>query len=345
MDYRKLGNSGLLVSELCLGTQTFGGVGAWQTFGRQDQSEADRLVAQAFDAGINFFDTAEAYSDGTAEILLGKALGSRRGDAVIATKISGRFGPGLNDVGLSRKRVVAAVDASLTRLGTDYIDLYQLHSPDAVTPLEETLRALDDLVRAGKIRYVGCSNYPAWEVMKGIAISERDQVARFASLQAYYSLVGRDVERETLSLLLDQQLALLVWSPLAGGLLTDKFAGGPGPPTARRSKIDFPPVDKAHATRCVTAAQGIARQHHATVARIALAWLLHQEAVTSVVIGATTSEQLADNLKSVDVRLTAGELQCLDQISALPSWYPGWILDLASHEALSLDEARGRRAR
>jgi aryl-alcohol dehydrogenase-like predicted oxidoreductase len=342
MNYRKLGQTGLLVSELCLGTQTFGGKGHWRTFGAQDQTEATRLVAQALDAGVNFFDTAEAYSDGQAETLLGTALGVRRDDVVVATKASGRFGAGLNTVGLSRKRLVSALDASLSRLGTDYVDLYQLHSPDPLTPLEETLGTLDDLVRTGKVRYVGCSNYPAWEVMKALGISERGGLTRFASVQAYYSLAGRDLERETVSLLQDQELALLVWSPLAGGFLTEKFAGGEGPPNARRSKLDFPPIDRAQTVRCLTAIREIAEEHGATVARVALAWLLHQEAVTSVLVGATSEEQLADNLKAGEVSLVRDDLERLDEVSALTPGYPGWMLDLAARDAFTLGCARGQ---
>lgn len=343
MNYRKLGHTGLLVSELCLGTQTFGGKGHWRTFGAQDQAEATRLVAQAVDAGVNFFDTAEAYSDGQAETLLGTALGARRDDVVVATKASGRFGEGLNTVGLSRKRLICALDASLTRLGTDYVDLYQLHSPDPLTPLEETLATLDDLVRAGKIRYVGCSNYPAWEVMKALGISERGGLASFASVQAYYSLAGRDLERETAGLLNDQDLALLVWSPLAGGYLTEKFATGEGPPDARRSKLDFPPIDKDQTGKCLTVLRRIAEERRVTIARVALAWLLHQDVVTSVLIGATSAEQLADNLKAGEVILASDDLDALNEVSALTPGYPAWMLELAERGAYTLKRARGHR--
>jgi aryl-alcohol dehydrogenase-like predicted oxidoreductase len=343
MNYRKLGHTGLLVSELCLGTQTFGGEGHWRTFGAQDQAEADKLVALALDAGVNFFDTAEAYSDGQSETLLGRALGTRRDEVIVATKASGRFGEGLNSVGLSRKRLISALDASLTRLGTDYVDLYQLHSPDPLTPLEESLAALDDLVRAGKIRYVGCSNYPAWEVMKAIGVSERAGLARFASVQAYYSLAGRDLERETLSLLNDQDLALLVWSPLAGGFLTDKFAAGEGPTDARRSKLDFPPIDRDQTVRCLAVMREIAEEQGVTAARVALAWLLHQNVVTSVLVGATSEEQLADNLKASEVTLAHDDLERLDDVSALTPGYPAWMLELAARGAYTLERARGHR--
>lgn len=342
MNYRKLGHTGLLVSELCLGTQTFGGKGHWSTFGAQDQAGADKLVAQALDAGVNFFDTAEAYSDGQAEIILGTALGARRDEVVVATKASGRFGEGLNSVGLSRKRLVSALDASLIRLGTDYVDLYQLHSPDPLTPLEETLAALDDFVRAGKVRYVGCSNYPAWEVMKALSVSERGGLERFASIQAYYSLAGRDLERETVGLLKDQDLALLVWSPLAGGFLTDKFAEGAGPPNARRSKLDFPPIDRDQTVRCLGVMREISKEQGATVARVALAWLLHQDVVTSVLVGVTSEDQLADNLKATELILTRDDLDRLDKVSALTPGYPAWMLELAAQDAYTLQRARGQ---
>ena len=341
MNYRQLGHTGLLVSELGLGTQTFGGKGHWRTFGAQDQAEADRLVAQALDAGVNFFDTAEAYSDGQAETILGRALGGRRDEVVIATKASGRFGEGLNSVGLSRKRLVAALDASLVRLGTDYVDLYQLHSPDPLTPLEETLATLDDLVRAGKVRYVGCSNYPAWEVMKGLGISERRGLERFASVQAYYSLAGRDIERDTVGLLQDQDLALLVWSPLAGGALTDKFTAGEGPSDARRSKLDFPPIDRDQTLRCIDVMREIAEQQGVRISRVALAWLLHQDVVTSVLVGFTSDQQLADNLEASEMTLGSEELDRLEVASALTPGYPTWMQELAAQGAYTLERTCG----
>ncbi len=330
MNYGRLGRTGLLVSELCFGTQTFGGKDYWATFGAQNQAQADNLVAQAMDAGINFFDTAEVYSAGESERLLGKALGCRRKDAVLATKVAGRFGPGLNGIGLSRRHIFDAIDGSLSRLGTDFIDLYQIHSADPVTPIEETLRALDDLIRAGKVRYLGCSNLYAWQIMQALGLSEKNGWARFESVQAYYSIAGRDLEREIVSLLEDQQVGLMVWSPLAGGLLTDKFATGTGPADARRSKLDFPPVNKERAIRCIAAMREIADRHDASVARIALAWLLHRKVVTSVIIGASNQEQLADNLKSVDVKLSVEELSRLEEVSALAPEYPRWFFQLAA---------------
>lgn len=326
MNYRSLGRTGLMVSELCLGAMTFGGKGMFAVVGRLTQEEADKLVARALDGGVNFFDTADVYSEGESEKILGKALGARRKDVVLATKVRGRVGPGPNDVGLSRKHVVEGIDASLKRLGTDYVDLYQIHGIDPAVPIDETLRALDSVVRAGKVRYVGCSNLAAWQIMKALGICEREGWVRFESLQAYYSIAGRDLEREVAPLLEDQNLGLMVWSPLAGGFLTDKFATGSGPENARRAKFDFPPIDKGRALKCIATMKEVGEAHGATVARTALAWLLHQKAVTSVIIGAKTEQQLDDNLRSVDLKLTAEDLKKLDEVSALPPEYPGWML-------------------
>jgi aryl-alcohol dehydrogenase-like predicted oxidoreductase len=326
MRTQPLGRTGLLVSELCFGAMTFGGKSFWAVVGTHGQAEASALVTRAIDAGINFFDTANVYSEGESEKLLGKALGAHRKDVVLATKVRGRVGPGPNETGLSRKHILDAIDQSLSRLGTDYVDLYQIHGFDRLTPLEETLRALEDVVRSGKARYIGCSNLAAWQIMKALGISERYGWARFDSLQAYYSIAGRDLEREIVPLLQDERVGLMVWSPLAGGLLTDKFAGGKGPEDARRTKFDFPPVDKERALRCIAAMKEIAPAHDASVARIALAWLLHQKVVTTVILGAKTREQLDDNLKSVDVKLSPDELKRLDEVSALPAEYPAWMI-------------------
>jgi aryl-alcohol dehydrogenase-like predicted oxidoreductase len=326
MNYRSLGRTGMMVSELCFGAMTFGGKGMFAVAGMVTQGEADKLVARALDAGVNFFDTADVYSEGESEKILGKALGARRKDVVLATKVRGRVGAGQNDVGLSRKHVVEGIDASLARLGTDYVDLYQIHGFDPAVPLDETLRALDSVVRAGKVRYVGCSNLAAWQIMKALGISERYGWVRFESLQAYYSIAGRDLERDVVPLLADQNLGLMVWSPLAGGFLTDKFASGTGPENARRAKFDFPPLDKERALKCIAVMKEIGAGHGSSVARVALAWLLHQKAVTSVIIGAKTEQQLEDNLKSVDVKFSPEELKRLDEVSALPPEYPGWML-------------------
>jgi aryl-alcohol dehydrogenase-like predicted oxidoreductase len=328
MKYRPLGSTGLFVSELCLGTMTFGGKDYWAVVGTQGQGEADELVGAALDAGINFIDTADVYSFGESETLLGKALAGKRDKVVLATKVRGRTSPAPNDVGLSRGHIMAAVEASLRRLGTDYIDLYQIHGFDAMTPLEETLRALDDLVHRGLVRYIGCSNLAAWQLMKALGISERDRLARFQTLQAYYTIAGRDLERELVPLLADQRVGLLVWSPLAGGLLSGKFGPGTTDESGRRAKFDFPPVDKDRAWRVIDAIRPIAAAHGVSVATIALAWLLHQDVVTSVIIGAKRREQLTENLRAPDVTLTAEQLRTLDEVSALPAEYPGWMVAL-----------------
>jgi aryl-alcohol dehydrogenase-like predicted oxidoreductase len=325
MKYNLLGNTGLLVSELCLGTMTFGG---WEVIGALDQNAATTLVNRALDAGINLFDTADAYSHGQAEVMLGKALGARRSDVVIATKVRLETGPGPNQAGLSRSHILEAVEGSLKRLNTDYIDLYQTHLNDSYTPIEETLRALDDLVRAGKVRYIGCSNIHAWQVMKALGVSERRGWERFVSFQGNYTLVERGMERELIPLLKDQRLGLLVWSPLSGGLLSGKFSRNASPEGSRRASFDFPPVNKEAAFQVLDALNEVAAELNISVARLSLAWLLHQEAVTSVIVGARRLEQLEDNLKAAEARLSPETLQRLNRLAAPALEYPGWM---ASH--------------
>jgi aryl-alcohol dehydrogenase-like predicted oxidoreductase len=342
MRMRKLGNTGLLVSELCLGAMTFAsGEGMWSAIGKMDQTGADALVKAALDRGINFFDTANVYSAGRSEIMLGEALrnvGIARDQFVLATKVLGATGTGVNQLGLSRYHIFHALDASLKRLQLDHVDLYQIHGLDPLTPLEETLDALNDCVRAGKVRYIGVSNHPAWHIAKALGICERRGFARFESVQAYYSIAGRDLEREILPLAREERLAILPWSPLAGGFLTGKFSrDGKAPEGARRTTFDFPPVDRERAFRIIDAMRPIAEAHGASVARVALAWLLHQPAVTSVIIGARTREQLEDNLAASELRLTAEELAALDSVSALTPEYPGWMLErMASQRAALL---------
>lgn len=328
MKYRLLGRTGLLVSELCLGTMTFFGKGFWEVVGKQGQALANEIVARSLDAGINFIDTANVYSYGESEKMLGKALEGRpRDEVILATKVRGRMSDEVNNVGLTRHQIMRSVEASLQRLNTDYIDLYQIHGFDPVTPLEETLRALDDLVHQGKVRYIGASNLAAWQLMKALAYSEQHHLARFESLQAYYTIAGRDLEREIIPLVQDQNVGIMVWSPLAGGLLTGKFdREGDGPEGTRRANFDFPPVNKERAFDCVDVMREIAEEQGVSVPQIALAWLLHQPAVTSVIIGAKRMEQLEDNLKSVTVSLTDGQLNRLDAVSQLPSEYPQWML-------------------
>ena len=331
MKYRLLGRTGLYVSELCLGTMTFGDQGFWKVMGGLGQSAVNTLVKQAFDAGVNFIDTANVYSLGASESLTGAAiknLGLPRDELVIATKA---FGPmsetKVNGRGQSRYHLMNELDASLKRLQLDHIDLYQLHGYDPVTPLEEVLSALNDMVRSGKVRHIGLCNMAAWQIMKGLAISEKKNWSRFESVQAYYTVAGRDLEREVLPLIEDQQLGLMVWSPLAGGLLSGKFSpDGKGPDGTRRASFDFPVVDKPRAFKVVDAMRPIAAQHQATVAQVALAWLLSRPQVSTVIMGAKTPEQLAENLGASALVLTPDELQMLDDVSKLPPEYPGWML-------------------
>jgi len=331
MRTRNLGGTGLLVSEICLGTMTFGGRGIWTAIGELDQPVADGIVARALDAGVNFIDTADVYSEGLSEEVTGRAIansGRPRTDIVLATKVFGQTGPGPNDRGASRGHILNGVKASLKRLGTDYIDLYQIHGFDPLTPIEETVRALDDLVRQGHVRYVGVSNWAAWQIMKALGIADRNGWSRFASLQAYYTIAGRDLEREIVPLLRDQKVGLMVWSPLAGGLLSGKYdRDGKAPDGSRRVNFDFPPVNRDRAFDVVDVMREIGDAHGVSVARIALAWLLHQPAVTSVIIGAKTVEQLDDNLAATELRLSPEELERLDAASALPAEYPGWMIE------------------
>ncbi len=334
MRTKTLGRTGLLVSELCLGTMTFGGKGFWTAIGQLDQSVADGIVARALDAGINFIDTADVYSEGLSEEITGRAIvnsGRNRSDVVLATKALGAVGPGPNDRGASRGHIMDAVKASLKRLGTDYIDLYQIHGFDPLTPVEETVRALDDLVRQGHVRYVGVSNWAAWQIMKAVGIADAKGGARVASLQAYYTIAGRDLEREIAPLLQAEGVGLMVWSPLAGGLLSGKYQrDGSGPEGSRRANFDFPPVNRDRAFDAVDAMRAIAEAKGVSVAQIALAYLLKKPFVTSVIIGAKSADQLADNLGAVAVDLTAEDMARLDAVSALPAEYPGWMLERQS---------------
>ena len=326
MKYRLMGNTGVYVSELCLGAMTFGA--RWEAIGALGQAEADALVHRALAAGVNFFDTADVYSTGESEEILGRALAGRRHEVFVATKVRGRMGPGANEVGLSRLHIIQACEASLRRLGTDYIDLYQIHRGDPAADIEETLGALTDLVRAGKVRYIGCSNLPAWELMKALGISRQRGLEAFKTTQSYYALVGREIERETIPLLRDQGLGLLVWSPLAGGFLTGKFTRSGGATDARRSTFDFPPIDKERAFDILDVMQPIAAAQGVSIAQVALAWLLGKDVVTSVIIGARRMEQLDDNLAAVDLTLGAEEMTRLDEASRLPIGYPQWMTAL-----------------
>ncbi len=327
-----LGRTGLFVSELCLGTMTFGGgEGIWGKIGNLGQDEVDRLVGQAVDAGINFIDTADVYSGGASEQLTGQSLKNlkiARESVVVATKVFGETSSGSNGRGASRGHIIDGLQASLKRLQLAHIDLYQIHGFDPATPIEETVRALDQLVRQGDVRYVGVSNWAAWQIVKALGVSERLGLSRFESLQAYYTVAGRDLEREIVPMLRSEGLGLMVWSPLAGGLLSGKYkAGATSEAGSRRQSFDFPPVDRARADLVIDAMRPLAEARGVSVAQIALAWLLHQPQVTSVIVGAKRPDQLADNIAATNVTLTAAELTTLGDASALPAEYPGWMFE------------------
>ncbi|MGC1455910.1 MAG: aldo/keto reductase [Nitrospirota bacterium] len=334
MRYRPLGRTGLFVSELCLGTMTFGGKGTWEVIGKLTMSESEALIGTAFDAGVNFIDTADVYSEGESEKHVGTALtalGRPRDQVIVATKVRGRVGPGPNQVGLSRKHILDSIDSSLGRLRMDFVDLYQIHGFDSETPIEETVRALGDVVRAGKARYVGYCNLTAWQAMKALAYADAHDLPRFVSAQMYYTIAGRDIEREVVPLVRDQGLAVLPWSPLAGGLLSGKFdMEKAGPEGARRTTYDFPPVDRERARIVLAAMRVVSASMGISVAQVALSWLLTRPFVTSVIIGAKTREQLIDNLGASDVQLAPEHVAQLDSASALPSEYPGWMVERQS---------------
>jgi aryl-alcohol dehydrogenase-like predicted oxidoreductase len=315
------------------------GEGMWKSISGVEQDLADKILKRSFEAGVNFVDTADVYTNGESEKTLAKAIsnvGIARKDIVIATKVFGRTGPGRNDVGASRGHIMDGVEQSLKRLQTDYIDLYQIHAADSVTPVEETLRALNALVEHGKVRYIGCSNWFAWQLMKALGISEAENLVKMDSLQAYYSIAGRDLEREIVPLLKDQGTGLLVWSPLAGGLLSGKYSReNQKPEDSRRSEFDFPIVDKERTWRILDVLRPIAKAHNTGVATIALAWVLAKPFVTSVIIGAKRIEQLEQNLAAADLRLGEEEMRQLDEVSALPPEYPGWMIPFQNANRLA----------
>lgn len=331
MKYKVLGNTGLKVSELCLGTMTFGGKSFWTNIGTLDQLAVDELVGTAIDAGVNFIDTANVYSEGLAEELTGKAIRNlkvERDSLVIATKVRGKMHEDPNGSGLSRKHIMREVEASLKRLNIDYIDLYQIHGYDELTPMEEIIDTLDRLVRSGKVRYIGCSNLAAWHIMKANSFAQYNRRSRFVSLQAYYTIAGRDLEREIIPLLKDQQMGLMIWSPLAGGLLSGKYNRKmETTPGSRRINFDFPPVNKERAFEIIDVLEPMAKEKNVSVAQLSLAWLLHQPAVTSIIMGVKTMAQLEDNMNCVNVTFTPEELKKLDEISKLPPEYPHWMLE------------------
>lgn len=331
MRYNPLGRTGLFVSELCLGTMTFGGgAGIWNQIGDLQQADAERLVGRALDAGINFIDTADVYSQGISEQITGQALKNlkiARDQVVVATKVLGEMGPSPNQRGATRYHIMEGVKASLKRLQLDHIDLYQIHGFDPATPIEETVRAFDTLVQHGHVRYVGVSNWAAWQIVKALGIAHHHGLARFESLQAYYTIAGRDLEREIVPMLASEGLGLMVWSPLAGGLLSGKYGRDQqGEAGSRRTTFDFPPVERERAWDCIDAMRPIAEKKGVSVAQIALAWLLHQRAVTTVIVGAKRVDQLDDNIAATKVKLSSEELAILDDVSGLPAEYPGWML-------------------
>jgi len=332
MRHHALGRTGLFVSELCLGTMTFGGGGGiWGQIGNLQQAEAESLVGQALDAGINFVDTADVYSGGMSEQITGQALKNLkvpRENVVVATKVFGDTAPGPNSRGLSRSHILDGVKASLKRLQLDHIDLYQVHGFDPATPIEETLRGLDQLVRHGHVRYIGVSNWAAWQIAKALGVSERLGLSRLESLQAHYTVAGRDLERELIPMLKSESVGLMVWSPLAGGLLSGKYGREhQAEEGSRRTTFDFPPVNKDRAYDCIDAMRPIAQAHGVSVAQVALAWLLHQPQVTSVIVGAKKPQQLADNLAATQVTLSGSELAALEEVSRFPIEYPGWMFE------------------
>ena len=339
MNYKILGNTGLKVSTLCLGTMNYGGKGFFSYMGNLDQNEVDKQIKTVVDAGVNFIDTANIYSEGLSETMIGQAiknLGINRDDLVVATKVRSAMGKGQNDLGLSKKHIIQQVEASLKRLGTDYIDLYQIHTADPLTPIEETIRTLDDLVRSGKIRYFGASNIAAWQLMKGLSYSQYNHLDKFASLQANYSLDVRDAEREIVPLLLDQKVGMMVWSPLSGGLLTGKYKRDGQKEEGRLNNFPFPPFHEERAYDVLDVLIPMAEAKKVSISQLALAWLLHQPVVSSVIIGATKQYQLEDNLKAIDVVFSSEELAQLNEVSKLPSEYPGGVL-----EVMTMDRGSG----
>lgn len=331
MKYNELGKTGILVSELCLGTMTFGGKGYWQAVGQVPQEEVNQIIKTSFDSGINFIDTANAYSEGLSETMLGEALiklGIPRQEVVIATKVRLRMGPGANQVGLSRLHIIDSVNESLKRLQLSHIDLLYIHGVDPLTPLEETMRGLEYVVKSGKVRYLGVSNHPAWMMMKANAYAEKMGWNKFVATQNYYSIASRDIEREIIPMALSESIALMPWSPLAGGFLSGKFtrdqevAGN-----SRRDAFDFPPIDKLKAYDIIDVMSEIGKNLNVSVAAVALNWVIRQQGVTSTIIGAKNLHQLSDNIAATTLQLTDDEMKQLNEVSVLAAEYPGWMMN------------------
>lgn len=331
MKYNELGKTGVLVSELCLGTMTFGGKGYWQAVGQVPQDEVNDIVKLSVDSGINFIDTANAYSEGLSEAMLGIALqklGIPRQALFIATKVRLRMGPGANQVGLSRLHIIDSVNDSLQRMDLSHIDLLYIHGVDPLTPLEETMRGLEYVVRAGKVRYIGVSNHPAWMIIKANSYSDEMGWTKFVASQNYYSVASRDIEREIIPMALSEGISIMPWSPLAGGFLSGKYtrdneiAGN-----SRRDQFDFPPINKEKAYDIIDVMAGIARQHDVSVATVALNWVMKQPAVTSTIIGAKNMEQLQQNIAAASLQLSDDEMELLNEVSALSVEYPSWMVN------------------
>jgi len=331
MRYNELGKTGVLVSEICLGTMTFGGKGMWQAIGQLPQDEVNLIVKTSLDSGINFIDTANAYSEGLSETLLGeslKKLGISHQEVVIATKVRLRMGPGANQVGLSRLHIMDSVNDSLQRLQLSHIDLLYIHGVDPITPLEETMRGLEDVVRSGKVRYIGISNHPAWMVVKANSYADKMGWTKFVASQNFYSVASRDLEREIIPMALSEQVSIMPWSPLAGGFLSGKFSRNNAVAgNSRRDSFDFPPINKEKAYDIIDIMEVVARQHNVSVATVALNWVIKQPGITSTIIGAKTLDQLQDNIKAVTLELSPEEMVQLNEVSALASEYPGWMVN------------------
>jgi len=331
MKYNELGKTGILVSELCLGTMTFGGKGYWEAIGKLPQDEVNQIIKTSLDSGINFIDTANAYSEGLSEIMLGeslKKLGVSRQEVVIATKLRIRMGAGANQIGLSRLHIMDSVNDSLQRLQLSHIDLLYIHGVDPITPIEETMRGLEDVVRSGKVRYIGISNHPAWMVMKANSYAEKMGWTKFVASQNYYTIAGRDIEREIVPMALSEGISIMPWSPLAGGFLSGKYtrdialAGN-----SRRDSFDFPPINKEKAYDIIDVMIEIAVRHKVSVATVALNWVIKQPSITSTIIGAKNLQQLNDNIAAVKLELTSNEMKQLNEVSVLSPEYPGWMIN------------------
>ena len=331
MKYNELGKTGILVSELCLGTMTFGGKGYWEAIGKLPQDEVNQIIKTSLDSGINFIDTANAYSEGLSETMLGeslKKLSVSRQEVVIATKLRIRMGAGANQIGLSRLHIMDSVNDSLQRLQLSHIDLLYIHGVDPITPIEETMRGLEDVVRSGKVRYIGISNHPAWMVMKANSYAEKMGWTKFVASQNYYTIAGRDIEREIVPMALSEGISIMPWSPLAGGFLSGKYtrdialAGN-----SRRDSFDFPPINKEKAYDIIDVMIEIAGRHKVSVATVALNWIIKQPSITSTIIGAKNLQQLNDNIAAVKLELTSNEMKQLNEVSVLSPEYPGWMIN------------------